>query len=86
MRTAKGWDCEGCLDPAVSVHEILRDSVDEATDRLAKELLRGHEEACRDQEDDGGSVVQLEDEVVGGHLIVLNELFHRDEKAQHFRV
>jgi hypothetical protein len=62
------------LDPAVRVHDLLRDVRDDARDGVAEELLGRHENGARDEQNEGGLVVKPEDEVVDGDLIELRQL------------
>ncbi len=55
-----GGDCEGGVDPAVSVHDVGRDPVNDAVDGVAEELLGGDEKAGTEEDDSGELVVEAE--------------------------
>ena len=51
-------DGEGGVDPAVGVHHVVGDLLDDAVDRVADVLARGHQEGTYHKDDKGGLVVQ----------------------------
>ena len=51
-------DGEGGVDPAVGVHHVVGDLLDDAVDRVANVLARGHQEGAYHQDDEGGLVVE----------------------------
>ena len=64
------------MDPAIGVHHILRDLLHDTVDGVSNVLLGGDQEAGRNQDNEGGLVVEPEDVVVNTYLIELYEALH----------
>ena len=71
------------MDPAVGVHDVCGDVVDDAVDGVADVLMGRHQEG-RDREDDHRAlVVQPEDIVVDPDGVELQEALDLLEETQH---
>lgn len=65
----------GGVDPAVGVQHVLGDVLGvDAVDGVADVLPRGHDQAERDQQDDGDGVVQSEYRRVDVDIVHFNEI------------
>ena len=71
------------VDPAVGVHYIARNAIDDAVDRVADVLPRGDQQRADDQQDHRRLVVQAEDVVVDADRVDLQQALHRAKNIKH---
>ena len=77
-------DGERGVDPAVGVHDLLRNLLDDAVDGVADVLFGGDEQRARDEDDEGGLVVKPEDVVVDAYRVELDDALDGAENVKHF--
>ena len=73
---------KGAMDPAVGLEHTSGDAVNDAVNGVAEVLLGHPNQAAADQDCHGDPVVQLEDHIVDGELVSLEDPFGGAQQVQ----